>query len=207
VGNLYVSDFYNKRILQYAPGNTIGKNIIRDNSYIFDIILPDSIEVYLSNAQGNILSYTPRFVGSDGSWQTYTTHVVYLQAPKAIALYAAKNLYIVELYGSSVLKFAPGSQVRTVVAGGNGDGNAANQLNQPEGITIDSAGNLYIADTRNHRVQKWAPGATSGVTVAGGKFGQGPDCLAWPQDVKLDKAGNIYIADVGNNRVQKWPKM
>lgn len=92
-----------------------------------------------------------------------------------------------------------------IVAGGNGQGNAANQLNQPMGMHVDNQGNIYVADGPNHRIQKWAPGATSGVTVAGGN-GQGSAAnqLSFPVGVFVDNNGDIYISDCVNNRVQKW---
>ena len=98
------------------------------------------------------------------------------------------------------------SESVSIVAGGRGNGPAANQLGLPSGgIAIDGVGNLYIADTRNNRIQKWAPGATSGTTAAGG-YGAGSNNtqLNYPKDVFLDTAGNIYVADYGNNRIQKF---
>ncbi len=41
------------------------------------------------------------------------------------------------------------------VAGGNGEGNALNQLNSSYGVFVDSDGALFIADYFNHRVVKW----------------------------------------------------
>ena len=90
------------------------------------------------------------------------------------------------------------------VAGGNGYGTAANQLNNPSGVFVDDTGNVYICDLSNNRIQKWAPGATSGITVAGGSYGAYPYQLNAPSGVFVDGSGNIYIADRGNNRVQKW---
>ncbi|OJV56318.1 MAG: hypothetical protein BGO31_14610 [Bacteroidetes bacterium 43-16] len=92
-----------------------------------------------------------------------------------------------------------------IVAGGNGQGNAANQLNQPMGMHVDNQGNIYVADGPNHRIQKWVPGATTGVTVAGGN-GQGSAAnqLSFPVGVFVDNNGDIYISDCVNNRVQKW---
>src|SRR5438552_3777503 len=77
------------------------------------------------------------------------------------------------------------------VAGGNGNGSAANQLGWAWGVTVDGSRNVYIADTANSRVQKWAPGAVSGVTVAGGNgSGSGATQLANPIDVAVDSLGN-----------------
>ena len=91
----------------------------------------------------------------------------------------------------------------TTVAGGNGSGSAANQVDSPKGITIDDLGNLYVTERNNHRVQKWAPGATVGITVAGGN-GQGDAAnqLNQPMDVAIDANGDIYVADQLNHRIQ-----
>lgn len=92
-----------------------------------------------------------------------------------------------------------------IVAGGNGQGSGANQLNQPMGMHVDNQGNIYVADGPSHRIQKWVPGATTGVTVAGGN-GQGSAAnqLNFPVGVFVDNNGDIYISDCINNRVQKW---
>lgn len=88
----------------------------------------------------------------------------------------------------------------TVVAGGNGAGAAANQLNTPTGIWLDARHNLYVADDSNRRVQRWAPGATSGATVMGG------DALGYPFDLTGDAAGNLYVLanQQDSERVQQW---
>ena len=101
---------------------------------------------------------------------------------------------------------SPGSpSIGITVAGGNGKGTTANQLNTPDGVFVDPAGNVYVADANNHRIQKWAPGATAGVTVAGGN-GQGSAAnqLYYPARIFVTANGTIYISDDFNNRVQKW---
>ena len=70
----------------------------------------------------------------------------------------------------------------TTVAGGNGGGDALNQLsdgntagvNRGMGdVHVDDSGNVYIADSGNYRVMKWAPGASEG-TVAAYSASQNP---------------------------------
>ncbi len=91
------------------------------------------------------------------------------------------------------------------VAGGNGFGSAADQLNSPYGVAVDGSGNVYVADQNNNRVQLWAPGATEGVTVAGGNgLGSAANQLRFPRGVAVDGSGNVYVTDTFNVRVQLW---
>jgi hypothetical protein len=105
------------------------------------------------------------------------------------------------LANTSALTTATGS----TVAGGNGQGSAANQLYYPVGIYFDASGNIYVSDQGNHRIQKWAVGATTGTTVAGGNgAGSAANQLNSPNGIYVDAAGNMYIADASNHRIQKW---
>ena len=89
------------------------------------------------------------------------------------------------------------------VAGGNGQGNAANQLYNPSGLDIDEGGTVFIADSENHRIMAWKRDATTGEVVAGGR-GQGNELnqLNYPSDVLIDReTDSLLICDRGNRRV------
>ena len=101
------------------------------------------------------------------------------------------------------------SQNGVTVAGGNGYGNATNQLNRPYGLDIDNDNqSIVIADTYNHRIVEWKMGATHGKVIAGGQgHGNRLDQLYWPTDVVIDKETNsLFIADQGNRRVVRWSR-
>ena len=103
----------------------------------------------------------------------------------------------------TALGFVPGTpntRMGVTVAGGNGRGNAANQLAQPNGIFVDKYGNVWVADTHNFRVQKWTPGATAGIAIGAGL----PDAPDFPVNVFVDNEGNVYVADYFNGRVVKY---
>ena len=95
------------------------------------------------------------------------------------------------------------------MAGGNGYGNAINQLNYPFGLDIDDDNqSIVIADFANHRIVKWKTGASNGKVIAGGQ-GEGSrlDQLNHPTDVLIDKETNsLLIADGGNGRVLRWSR-
>ena len=101
------------------------------------------------------------------------------------------------------------SQTGMTVAGGNGDGNALNQLSFPYGLDIDDDNqSIAIADWGNHRIVEWKIGASNGIVIAGGQ-GQGNrlDQLDGPTDVLIDKETNsLLIADGGNRRVLRWSR-
>ena len=101
------------------------------------------------------------------------------------------------------------SQHGVTVAGGNGCGNAVNQLNYPFALDIDDDNqSIVIADWRNHRIVEWKIGASHGKVIAGGQ-GQGNrlDQLCYPTDVLIDKEMNrLFIADRDNRRVVRWSR-
>jgi hypothetical protein len=55
-----------------------------------------------------------------------------------------------------VMRWEKGAKQGTVIVGGNGQGEQANQLSGPVGLFFDRHGHLYVADTGNHRVQRFS---------------------------------------------------
>ncbi|CAF3843748.1 unnamed protein product [Adineta steineri] len=92
-----------------------------------------------------------------------------------------------------------------VVAGGNGQGDQLNQLNNPTFIFVDEEQSVYVSDPINQRVMKWRKDAQEGTIVAGGN-GKGGNLtqLSSPEGVIVDDMGQIYVADFENDRVMRW---
>ena len=120
-------------------------------------------------------------------------------------------LYVADTDNHRVQRFLLGGNGTGVtVAGGNGNGIAANQTYGPTGVYVSKKdGSIYVSERGSHRVQKWAPNATFGVTVAGrsdGTPGNGAFELNQPFTVLMNRNETwMYIADFGNNRVQRYP--
>ena len=101
------------------------------------------------------------------------------------------------------------SQNGVTVAGGNGYGNATNQLNNPFGLDIDDDNHsIVIADYGNDRIVEWKMGASHRRVIAGGQGrGNRLDQVYWPTDVLIDKETNsLFIVDQGNGRVLRWSR-
>ncbi|CAF3309441.1 unnamed protein product [Rotaria socialis] len=93
-------------------------------------------------------------------------------------------------------------------AGGNGKGNAINQLSNPYGLFVDDDQAVIIVDWGNHRVIQWKKNDTNGQVIAGGKgVGNGLHQLHSPTDVLIDKeTDSLIICDSNNKRVVRWSR-
>jgi sugar lactone lactonase YvrE len=137
--------------------------------------------------------------------------------PRAVAVDAKGNVYILERSGHALRVVDADGKIRTVAgtgkAGATGDGGPAKEatLNGPKHLCVDKDGNVLIADTENHLIRKYLPKDGTIVRVAGnGKKGSagvdGPPEqaeLSQPHGVTVDSAGTIFICDSSNNRVLK----
>src|SRR5579872_3389922 len=103
-----------------------------------------------------------------------------------------------------VLKYTPATPANGgfVVAGGNGVGSAANQLDGPSNPFVDANGNLFVVDFNNSRIQEWTTGATSGATV----IHLPPELSANGDRFYFDCDGNIYGTPGGNASIVEWPR-
>ena len=115
-------------------------------------------------------------------------------------------LYVVDALNARVQQWPDGATEGITVAGGNGWGNALNQLSLPNAI-FKKDDILYILDG-NARVLKWPLDANEGIVVAGGNgFGFAANQLAAPEltgFIFVDDEDSIYITEYSGDRVSKW---
>ncbi len=136
--------------------------------------------------------------------------------PRAHAVDAKGNLYVLERGGHALRVVAADGTIRTVAGTGKagmGSGKALQAaFNGPKHLSIDRDGTVLIADTENHRIVRYVPGEEQIVPVAGtgkrgsagvsgdplqAEFNQPHGIIAHP------KTGELYISDASNGRVLK----
>ncbi|CAF4619490.1 unnamed protein product, partial [Rotaria socialis] len=80
-----------------------------------------------------------------------------LYYPYGIFVDTLGTLYVADSSNHRVMRWTQGDKKQgTVIVGGNGEGEGANQFNVPIGLSFDRHGNLYVVDHWNHRVQRFS---------------------------------------------------
>ncbi|KJV06296.1 NHL repeat-containing protein [Methylocucumis oryzae] len=207
IGNLYISDTDNNRVLIY--------NTPFSSDTVADKVLGQlgNFSYHDCNRGDNL--------GSDS-----------LCFPTGLRLDGKDNLYVADQGNNRVLKYlrpAISDDKADQVYGQNGSftSNAcnmtvnpntplpasANSLCYPNDVALDEASNLYVADSSNNRVLLFTPTDTTADNVLGqpdmvtnvcNYLGVSAYSLCRPRAVISNSRGDVFVADNENNRVLKY---
>jgi len=173
------------------------------------VALDTARHLYVSNytpleKESNVAVFAPGASGDAPPLRTISGPATELQAPSALSLDRAGNLYVVDSYGVSSGCSSPTQGCWTVnVYAPGASGNAApirsirgpaTKLFYAYGSAVDASGNVYVADGYhvNCCVTVYAAGASGNVKPLRTIQGSRTD-LAVPVGVALDSHGNVYV--------------
>ena len=168
-GNLYVANAQSDTIEKYTPDG-VG-SVFADASqglrHPVDLIFDAAGALFVTNIQGgptmngSVEKFTPDGVGTlfaDGGFN----------GAYGLAIDASGNIYVSNLLGNNVLRFAPDGTNLGVFA--------SEPLRSPHGMCFDSSGNLYVANNNTSTIERFSPtGAYLGIFA---RTGQGPHFFA-----------------------------
>ncbi len=119
--------------------------------------------------------------------------------PRAVAVDASDNLFIVDMTGRIQLFDADQNFVRSWRT-------PEVQMGKPCGLTVSNEGVLMVADTHYHRVIFYdIEGHLLEDRTIGGTQGLGPGEFGYVTDVVQDSHGNYYVSEYGDfDRIQKF---
>ena len=217
---LYVSDYFNNRVLKFPEGSLNGSIVAGtgiSGAALSQLHRPTglhvdaSLNVYVADTNNYRVMFWRKnatvgvkVAGTGSSGSTLSS----FGTLSGLFVDMLGNIYVCDVSNHRVMKFTPNVTNAVIVAGTGIAGSSSYQVNVPYGIYLDEASSyLYVADYNNHRIQRYHVGvSTNGTVVAGGNGpGLASNQLKLPYSVCMSKTTNaIYIADSGNNRVQRW---
>ena len=207
---IYIADCYNHRIVEWKFGAKTGQVIAGGNGKgdrIDQLSRPTDVIVDKNRNSLIICDIGNRRVVRWSLAKREEREII-LSDIKCYGLMMSENgdLYVSDWEKNEVRRWKRDEKEEgTIVAGGNGQGDHLNQLNESIFIFIDANDSLYVSDKENHRVMKWVKNAKEGIVVAGGQ-GQGESLnqLSSPMGVIVNNFGDVYVADSGNHRIMCW---
>lgn len=190
-GNLYVTDFYNHRVLKYSdPFNT---DTVADEVWGQADFVGNEC-----NRGGSAGANT--FCFSWGNSNNWTA---------GVDVDSAGNLWVVDSGNNRVLRFpnSGGSISKTAdMVLGQPDftttspGSSLNKLQDPNAVRVNAAGEVYVADNYNDRVLRYTTPTTG---ASGQTFGSGfnaPGGLDWDPT----EPGRIWITNTEHALIELW---
>ncbi|MGC1397304.1 choice-of-anchor D domain-containing protein, partial [Candidatus Binatus sp.] len=223
LGNLYVSDTNNNRVLEFNAGDTIADNVF-GQSGIFTTGQCNGG----SGPTANTLC-TPRGLLTDPSGDLFVadsgnSRVLEFNQPLALfnPITGAGDTTADLVFGQGAAGTAA-SLTTDVCSSSAGPPPSATGICNPVGVSLDSFGDLIVADQANNRVLEYNQPVATGNVTADLVLGQGASgtdfadsfcadsapgdpapsasAMCHPAGVAMDPAGNLYTADQANNRV------
>lgn len=202
-GSIYVADKDNNRVMKYIRGNLNGQIVAGETRSGNNSNQLNGLTKVILDKYGNMF-ICDRMNKRIQRWsinKNYGETILNNINCWGLALHNDGSLYISDTDNHQVLKWPQNK----IVAGGNGQGSALNQLSSPYNIFVDKNQSIYIADKGNNRIVKWPQDSNQGIIIAGlNGYGNAPDQLYRPYSVVLDSMDTAYILEYINLRVTRW---
>lgn len=198
VGNLWVSDGLNNRVIRFANANSLA------NGASASAVLGQS-----GFDQSNASNLANRF-----------------DFPNGLVGNAAGSLWVADFFNNRVLRFdnadtlgngaPPDATLGQAASGQNDAGTDQTSFNGPTGLALSSSGTLYVLETNNRRVLTFRDAANTGTGAAANNVIGQPDFLTGTSGlsarkldgpnmgVALDNSGRLYVSDSLNRRVLRF---
>ena len=128
--------------------------------------------------------------------------------PRAVAVDAKDNVYILERGGHALRVVTPDGLIRTVAGTGErgmGQGPALKSaLGSPKHLCLDARGRVIIADDQNARICVYDPEAKTLTPILGAGADTPEARLDRPHGVTVE-GGWLYVSDSWNHRILRMP--
>ena len=229
-GNLYVTDYYNRKIRKITPAGVVttfagsgtqGSSDGPGNAASFiglgGVAVDANGNVFVADTYDNKLrKITPAgvvttFAGSGIEGRADGTGIAAnFYNPVGVAVDGSGNVFVADTGNHKIRKISPAGVVTTAAGvdmAQDGTGTVAS-FYSPCGLAVDSSGNLFVADTYNNKIRRITPEGMvttfAGSGLAGSTDGTGAAAsFREPFGVAVDGNDNVFVADTSNNKIRK----
>lgn len=200
-GNLFVTDYYNNRIVKFDKNEqflgaygTLGSDVGQFNKPS-GITIDASDNIFVADTYNNrIVSFKDTngngSIESGEKWKvwggTVGTDVLQFNKPMGVSI-KGNQLYVADTYNHRIATFEPDYEMGTWATFGT-KGSQAGQFNAPYDVAVDSQGNLWVSDTFNNRVQEFDQS----------KLYKAQKPVDYPYGIAIDKNDNVFVAERQN---------
>jgi len=205
---LIISDYGNRRVVQWSLENQQDKRILIENIDCVGLMMNENGDLFVSDDKTDEVKRWRKgekkgTIVAGGNGRGDQLHQ--LNNPTFIFIDRHDTLYISDWGNSRVMKWMNDSREGTVVAGGHGFGNGLEQLSRPNGLIVNEIGDVYVVDSNNCRIVCWPLTSKQGLIIIGERGrGEKSDQLNVPIGLAFDQENNLYIADFSNHRIQRF---
>ncbi|CAF1338406.1 unnamed protein product [Adineta steineri] len=190
-GDYHMSMKWRQKLLTFKEENPSASNVSvnKINNSIKQSILFNHININTTWKQHGITIAGGNGPGSQLN-QLYLPQSIYVDDDH-------QTIYIADCYNHRVVEWKYGKKTGQIVAGGNGNGNQSDQLNDPRDVIVDKKNDsLIISDYGNRRVVRWSrQNGTNGETII-----SDIDC----RGLTIDKNGDLYVSDIEKDEVRRY---
>jgi trimeric autotransporter adhesin len=240
-GNLYIADTGNSVIRKVTPAGVIttiagiqgaggftgdgGPAIAAQLAEPQGVAADSAGNVYIADSGNNrirkvsLSGVITTIAGSSGAFLGDGNPAISaaLNYPWSVAVDAAGDVFIADLYNQRIRKVSPSGIITTIAGNGNsrmdsGDCGPATSasIGEPTGVAVDAPGNVFFAS--NFVIRKVSPSGiittiagNNAISLTDGYVGDGGPALSAglaAVGLTIEAAGNIYIADGANDAIR-----
>ena len=174
LGNLYIADTGNNRILKIAPNGTqmvVSVAPLTLNGPLA-VALDSAGNLYATDGSNNRVVKVP---AAGGAATVFAT----VSSPDGLAVDSSGNVFVADNEDGSIVKITSGGATSTFETG----------FEDPVDVAVDPAGNVYLADGTLSSIVKFPPNGGDGTNVG--------SSLSSITGVAVDASGNVYVAESG----------
>jgi len=201
VGNLFIADTTNNRVVEVPVGGTataIDPTVNSNGlSGPYGVAVDGAGDLFIADTSNNRVVEVPAGGGTATAVDP-TVNSNGLSGPYGVAVDGAGDLFIADTSNNRVVEVPAGGGTPTAI-----DPTVnSNGLSSPYGVAVDGAGDLFITDCGNNRVVEMPAGGGTPTAIDPTVNGSGLSC---PYGIAVDGAGNLFIGDKNNIRVVEVP--